>query len=165
MNIKIKKISSYAIIPKKAHQDDAAFDIYVPRNTQINPGRQVVPLDIAIEMPKWYQAQIEPRSGCSSKGLEGYTYIFENPQTGDTEHSGAVRFNADVTVGKIDAGYRGNIGVIIVSNESKPFFIPAGTRVAQMTFYELPHVEGFEEVDELSMTDRGKNGFGSSGVL
>lgn len=161
--IKIKLLSRGARIPEKAHSGDAGFDVFIPRDTIIKPGRNMIPLDIAIELPEWHQAQIEPRSGFSSKGIEGRYFIFENPQTGDRELGELKRWDADVIHGKVDACYRGNIGVIIKSYEKRPFALEAGTKIAQMTIYELPHVAGFTVADDLSDTDRGEDGFGSSG--
>lgn len=76
----------------------------------------------------------------------------------------AERFNADVLVGKIDPDYRGEVGVIIRNNEpDKPFLIAKGTRIAQMTFYQTLSPL-LESVEELSDTDRGTGGYGSTGV-
>ena len=161
--IKIRLLSDGARMPRKAHEGDAGFDVFIPHDTIIKPGRNMVPLDIAIELPEWHQAQIEPRSGFSSKGIEGHCYIFENPQTGDREHGTLRRWDADVIHGKVDACYRGNIGVIIKSYEPRRFTLEAGTKIAQMTIYELPHISGFEITDTLSESDRGTDGFGSSG--
>lgn len=147
MEIKIKKLSEDAIIPRKATEGAAAYDLYVPRETVINKSRQVIPLDIALSIPYGYEAKIEPRSGFSSKGMEA--------RYGE-------RKNADVIVGKIDSDYRGCIGVIIKSNESYPFIIEKGTRIAQMTIYKVEDAD-FIAVDELDETDRGEGGFGHTG--
>lgn len=162
-NIRIKFLSEDAIMPKKAHSGDAGFDVFVPRDTVVFPGRQTILLDFALELPEWHQAQIEPRSGFSSKGIEGYYYIIRDQLTGLRECGELKRWDADVIHGKIDSCYRGNIGVIINSHECRPFTIEAGTKLAQMTIYELPHITGFEVSDELTETDRGDNGFGSTG--
>lgn len=161
--VKIKRLSDDAFLPRKAHAGDAAFDVCIPRDTVLKPGRQKIELDIALELPEYHQAQIEPRSGFSLRGIEAYTYIFENPQTGDTDYGSKVNVDADVCVGKIDCNYRGNIAVIINSHENRNYTLPKGLRIAQMTIYELPHIDGFDECNNLSDTDRGEDGFGSSG--
>ena len=65
-------------------------------------------------------------------------------------------------VGKIDSDYRGEVGVIIKSDDDKEFVIKAGTRIAQMTFYNVPETV-LTEVEELTETER-EGGFGSTGV-
>lgn len=147
MEIKIKKLSEDAIIPRKATEGAAAYDLYVPRETVINKSRQVIPLDIALSIPYGYEAKIEPRSGFSSKGMEA-----KNGQ----------RVDADVLDGKIDSDYRGNISIIIHSHESYPFTIEKGTRIAQMTIYKVEDAD-FIAVEELDETDRGEGGFGHTG--
>lgn len=118
-----------------------------PRNTMIKPGRNMIPLDIAIELPEWHQAQIEPRSGFSSKDIDGRYFIFENPQTGDRELGELKRWDADVIHGKVDACYRGNIGVIIKSSEKRPFALEAGTKIAQMAIKRTKITEIFWTVN------------------
>lgn len=147
MEIKIKKLSEDAIIPRKATKGAAAYDLYVPRETVINKKRQVIPLDIALSIPYGYEAKIEPRSGFSSKGMEA--------RNGE-------RKDADVIDGKIDSDYRGNISVIIHSHELYPFTIEKGTRIAQMTIYKVEDTD-FLTVEELDETDRGEGGFGHTG--
>ena len=149
MEIKIKKLSEDAIIPRKATKGAAAYDVYVPKDTIIHYGRQVIPLDIAISIPYGYEAKIEPRSGFSSKGIE-------------TSSKFSDRKDADVLVGKIDSDYRGNIGVIINSHETYSFLLEKGIRIAQMTIYKVEDAD-FVTVDELDETDRGEGGFGHTG--
>lgn len=150
LSLKIKRLSDNAVIPRKATLGSAAYDVFVPRDTCIGFGRQIVPLDLAIELPIGYEAKIEPRSGYSSKGFSG--------TLADTEY----RFDADVIVGKIDSDYRGNIGVIVHSREQRRFVIRAGQRIAQLTIYKCESAK-FEEVSELTDSVRGSKGFGHSG--
>lgn len=150
MKIKFKPLSELAIMPKKATKGSAAYDVYTPESRIIHKGRQIIPLDFAIEIPYGYEAKIEPRSGFSSKGMEGLY------SEGDVR-----RFNCDVIQGKIDSDYRGNVGVI-VNNQDVEFLIPRETRIAQLTIYKVEDIE-FEEVEELSETNRGDGGFGSTG--
>lgn len=147
MKVRIKKLSEGAVLPKKATAGAAAYDVYLPQNHLVNPGRQILPLDFAIELPYGYEAKIEPRSGFSSKGMEDQY---------------CERKDADVLVGKIDSDYRGNVGVIVSSHESYPFQVTKGTRIAQMTIYKVEDAD-FEEAEELTETDRGEGGYGSSG--
>ena len=144
--IKIKKLSEDALLPMKATEGAACFDLYVPRETPIHAGRNVVPLDIAIELPKGTYAEIRPRSGFSAKGMEDYH---------------GCRRDADVLHGCIDEDYRGNVGVIIRSEDF--FVIAKGTRIAQMLICEYHQCE-LVESDDLTSTEREGNGFGSTGT-
>lgn len=149
MKIKFKMLSELTFLPKKGTNGAAAYDVYIPKSTFVKEGRQVIPLDFAIELPYGYEAKIEPRSGSSSKGMEG---IYSN-----TEKR---RFDCDVIQGKIDSDYRGCVGVIVKNNDM-PFLLERGTRIAQLTIYKVEDAE-FEVVDELTKTDRGNGGFGST---
>lgn len=149
MKIKFKPLSELAFMPKKATEGAAAYDVYTPECRIINNGRQVIPLDFAIELPHGYEAKIEPRSGFSSKGIEGISI--------DTEKR---RFDCDVIQGKIDSDYRGCVGVIVKNNDF-PFLLERGPRIAKLTIYKVEDAE-FEVVDELTETDRGDGGFGST---
>lgn len=150
MEVKIKKLSENAIIPVKATSGSAAYDVFLPRNYRIRPGRQVLPLDLSIELPHGYQAMIEPRSGFSAKGFEGES----NPGY-------PCRYDADVIQGKIDSDHRGNIGVIVKSKDC--FTALKGTRVAQLTIQKVEDAY-FVECDQLSETERGSGGFGHTGT-
>lgn len=156
MIVKIKL--NGGIMPKKQHEEDAAFDLYVPEDVELRKGRQVIDLKFSLELPKGYAATIQPRSGFSAKGIEVIN------EGGDNSLH---RINSDVVRGLVDEGYRGNVGVIIKTNEAYPpygcWMLKKGTRIAQMQIVEVPKVE-LIEVEELSETDRGEGGFGHTGV-
>lgn len=152
MKLKVKKLTKDAILPRKAHESDAAFDVFVPFDMMLYTGRNVIPLNIAIELPHYHVATIKSRSGFASKGMEVY----------DEEMS--VRIDADVIDGVIDSGYRGNVSVIINNRSGCKYLLKAGTRIAQMVIQETAHIDECEEVDELSDGERMNNGFGSTGV-
>lgn len=97
---------------------------------------------------------IRPRSGFSSKGMEGISP--DDPKK-------PKRFDADVIIGTIDEDFRGIPGVIIKSNESTPFIIEAGTKVAQIVISRYES-NPFEVVDELSQTERADQGWGHTGT-
>ena len=175
MKVKIKKLFSGAVIPTKATPQSVGYDLYVKQDICIEHTRQVIPLGFAIGLPDGIEAKIEPRSGFSSKGIEGFALVNSNTRdpricVRDDELFQRIdqseRFNADVLVGKVDPDYRGEVGVIIRNNEpGKPFLIAKGTRIAQMTFYPVAQFPGgFEVVEELSETERGAGGFGHSGI-
>lgn len=144
--IRIKRLSEDALLPVRATDGAACFDLYTPREFAIQKGRNVIPLDLSIELPAGTYADIRPRSGFSAKGFEDVT---------------GCRRDADVLLGTIDEDFRGNMGVIVKSEDY--FVIAKGTRVAQMLITKhLPCV--LVEVTELSSTDRGESGFGSTGT-
>lgn len=181
LRVRIKKLHPDAVIPTKATPQSIGYDLYVMQDICIEHTRQVIPLGFALELPESVEAKIEPRSGFSSKGIEGIALKSGSPveYRCDGVHISnnaneelwqridkAERFNADVLVGKIDPDFRGEVGVIIRNNEpGKPFLIAKGTRIAQMTFYPVVHFPcGFEVTEELTDTDRGAGGFGSTGA-
>ena len=129
------------LMPAKAHADDAAFDLRSRVDISIPVNRStLVPTGAFIELPVNYEAQIRPRSGL------------------------ALKHNITLTnsPGTIDAGYRGEIGVIMFNHGPEEFTIKRGDRIAQMVIAELPVVE-LEVVNALSDSDRGEGGFGSTG--
>ncbi len=154
--------------PKPADKTAIGYDLYVPQNVYIAPhSRTIVPTNISLNLPYCVEAKIEPRSGFAAKGMVGssthheWRCVFGFIPWRFTE-VGTQRFNADVLVGKIDPGYKGNVGVIVKNDDSKGFVLTEGTRVAQLTFYRVlrPH---FKIVEELSCEDRG-GGFGHTGM-
>ena len=143
-------------MPKQSVEYSAGYDLYVPVDTVIKRGRQVVKIGVKIGLPPGIDGHIRPRSGFSIKGMEGYTiprFKWLKPKL--------KRFDADVIEGTVDCGYRDEINVII-NNHGKPFTIEGGTRIAQMVFnkHELPQLL---ETDELTGFDRG-GGLGHTGT-
>ena len=144
MKIKVKismMDSCEELLPTKAHADDAAFDLRsrVDMTVPVNKST-LVPTGVFIELPINYEAQVRPRSGL------------------------ALKHNITLTnsPGTIDAGYRGEVGVIMFNHGPEEFTIKRGDRIAQMVIAELPVVE-LEVVKALSDSDRGEGGFGSTG--
>lgn len=188
MKVKFKKLHEGAVLPKKATDGSAAYDLYVAEDFIVEPGRTVIPLGFAMEMEPGYEALIDPRSGFSCRGMEGYEIVtmfeYKAPNgviiSGKFEEKLALsmhvkdcvtmkcmqlepkRFDCDVIEGKIDSDFRKGCGVIIHSRDKRTFLIKAGTRIAQMTFHKVETVE-WEETDTLSETDR-EGGFGSTGT-
>ncbi|OFI06832.1 deoxyuridine 5'-triphosphate nucleotidohydrolase [Clostridium acetireducens DSM 10703] len=142
MNLKIRKIREDSIIPKYAHKDDAGMDLYSAEDKIIPSGEtSLIHTGIQIELPKDTEAQVRPRSGLALK------------------HSITV-LN---TPGTIDEGFRGEIGVILINHSKKDFKIEKGMRIAQMVIKPVLKVN-VVEVDNLTETERGKGGFGSTGI-
>ena len=119
-----------------------AFDLR-SRVDMVLPVRKstLVPAGFSIELPPDYEAQIRPRSGLA---LKKNITLTNSP-------------------GTIDAGYRGEIGVIMFNHGPEEFVIQRGDRIAQMVITRLPEVE-LTVCDALSESNRGSGGFGSTGV-
>lgn len=139
--IKIKKLSADAILPKKAHPSDAGYDLFANEAMTVLPGESVlISTGIAIALPPFTEAQIRPRSGLA---LKYQVTVLNSP-------------------GTIDADYRGEIKIIIINHGREPFAVTKGIKIAQMVIAPIL-ATSLEEVDELSSTQRGQGGFGSSG--
>ena len=103
--------------------------------------RTLIKTGLYVEMEKWYEIQVRPRSGLALK--KGITVLN--------------------STGTIDADYRGEIGVILINLSEEDFKINSGDRIAQLVVckHEQPVIE---EVDQISSSERGEKGFGSTGV-
>lgn len=155
--MKIKLLSEGAKVPTKGSDQAAGYDLYTPENFIVNPGRNVIPLNISIALPIGTHGHIRPRSGFSAKGFEGHEL------NGDNYIIETKRFNCNVLHGVVDSDYRGVVGVIVQSFEDKPFLVSAGTRIAQMVIVRQEDV-AFEVVDELDDTARADGGYESTGT-
>ena len=130
------------LFPRKAHEDDAAFDLRSRVDAVIPSGKiTLVPTGVFMELPVGYEAQVRPRSGLALK--HGITVLN--------------------TPGTIDAGYRGEVGVILINAGPADFTVARGDRIAQMVVQKLADVE-LVAAEQLSDTSRGTGGFGSTGV-
>ena len=128
-------------MPAKAHPDDAAYDLRAAADVVLAVGKStLVPAGFAMEIPVGFEAQIRPRSGL------------------------ALKHNLSLTnsPGTIDAGYRGEVGIIVFNPGPEEFPIRRGDRIAQMVIAELPECE-LCQVAELGSSERGSGGFGSTG--
>lgn len=142
MKVLIKKLDLNLPTPKYAKAGDAGVDVYSAIDCEIAPGqRALVPTGIAIALPDGYAAFAHPRSGLAIKYGVG---ILNAP-------------------GTIDAGYRGEIQMILINHDlEQSFSIKRGDRIAQLVFQKVESVE-FVEVAELPGSGRGESGFGSTG--
>lgn len=129
--------------PIYAHPGDAGADITAAESVTLAPGeRALVKTGLSIALPAGFVAFVMPRSGLALK--HGITLV-NSP-------------------GTIDAGFRGEIGVIMLNtDQSTPFHIEAGDRIAQLVIQPVVRAT-FVPVEELPGTDRGAGGFGSTGV-
>lgn len=142
IKLKVTRLIDTAQLPCYAHEDDSGMDLFAIAPTTILPGETtLVGTGIAIELPPGTEAQIRPRSGLALK----HSITLLN------------------TPGTIDAGYRGEIGVILINHGKQAFNVTAGMKIAQMVIAPIIKAE-LEEVEQLSNSVRGEGGFGSTGV-
>lgn len=142
MKIPITLLDPEMPVPSYAHAGDAGVDLRSRVEMVIPAGeRALVPTGIAIAIPDGYVGLVHPRSGLAIK--HGISMVN--------------------TPGTIDAGYRGEIQVILINHDrSEGFTISRFDRIAQLLIQRVERVE-FEEVDHLPESERGEGGFGSSG--
>ena len=154
--LKIKKLNSQAILPVRKTDGAAGYDLAIPETIKVLCGRQVIPLGYAIQLEKGTKADIDPRSGFSAKGMEGYLSM------SDLQNNRTTRFDCDVIHGMVDSDYTGSVGVIINNRSGMEFILKRETRIAQMviTKHETPDIVEVENLDE---TERGDGGFGHTG--
>ena len=150
MKVKIKKLYEDSILPTKAHATDAGYDLYAHSKSYDDDDNIVYGSGVAMEIPQGYVGLVFPRSSNAKKDL-----ILSN------------------SVGVIDSGYRGELSFKFKPSSviEKPdlAYIPesiskyeVGDRIGQIIIMPYPEVE-FVEVEELSDSDRGNGGYGSSG--
>jgi len=140
--VKFKKLCASARVPQKKSFGAAAYDIYYPYGnvvTLYSNDQRVVSTGLAMEIPEGWKGEIYSRSGLASRGI----FVVNQP-------------------GKIDSDYRGEIKILLYNSSANDITLVKGARIAQ---FELNPVYDFEwrEVDELSATERGDAGLGSTG--
>jgi|TARA_R110002051_G_scaffold262731_1_gene322585 dUTP pyrophosphatase len=139
ISVYIKKLEESAAIPTRATDLDAGYDLYSVNDGVIPAGgRKVVGTGIAIAIPPPYYGRVAPRSGL------------------------AVKKGIDVLAGVIDAGYRGEVGVVLQNLSSEDFPYKKGDRVAQLILEQCNTID-WVELDELEDSVRSDGGFGSTG--
>lgn len=137
--VKVRKTQPDAKIPAKATEGSACWDVYSCQDTLVQGGGATqIGIGLSFEIPGGWFVEIRPRSGLSSEGV----IMLNSPATVDSDYRGEVR----VLLTSLAGGYR----------------IRKGDRIAQIRLVKEEEVD-WEEVQELSSTDRGSGGFGSTG--
>lgn len=142
VTVNVLKLHEAAVLPQYEHEDDSGMDLCAIAAQTILPGDSaLIPTGLAIELPLGTEAQVRPRSGL------------------------ALRHSITVlnTPGTVDAGYRGEISVILINHGKAAFDVEPGMRIAQMVIVPVIRAT-LNEVSRLSDSLRGKGGFGSTGV-
>lgn len=143
VDVLIQRLDPGIPLPSYAHPGDAGLDLVTTRDATIEPGaRALLPTGLAVALPPGHVAWVVPRSGLAVR-------------------HGVSLVNAP---GTVDAGYRGEIQVIVVNHDAvDPVSFRRGDRIAQMIVQQVPTVR-LHEVEQLPGSDRGEAGFGSTGV-
>lgn len=139
--IKFQKLHPDAQVPSYAHDGDAGADVYAVSEVTLQPfHRAAIPTGLAVDIPNGYEIQVRPKSGLALK--HGITVL-----------------NAP---GTVDAGYRGEIQVIMINLGTETYTFAKGQKIAQLVLkpvIKADYIEG-----ELGTSDRGTGGFGSTGL-
>ena len=140
--LRVQRLAPEARLPTRAHPGDAGLDLYALHDVSLAPGeRGSVRTGVAVEIPEGQAGLVLPRSGLARR--HGISLV-----------------NAP---GLIDAGYRGELQVLLLnSDRHETFALAAGDRVAQLVLVDVALAE-VVEVEELTVSARGEGGFGSSG--
>lgn len=139
--VKIKLMHPAAKIPIYQTAGAAGFDLHACESAVIHPGEWCsINLGVAFELPEGFEIQIRPRSGLSFKT----GYLAKN------------------TIGTLDADFRNHASMLIMNVDNEPLFIDVGDRICQGVLGRVPKAI-FTVVEELSPTERGEKGFGSTG--
>lgn len=140
--LKFKKLTEMATIPKYATEGSAGFDLHSAEDIVLQPKEtKIVKTGLSCEIPVGCEMQVRPRSGFA---VENNILIKNSP-------------------GTIDSDYRGEIGIILYNYGIIAVKISCGDRIAQGIISEYARVD-IEETEELSETERGSGGFGSTGT-
>ncbi|MCL5794753.1 MAG: dUTP diphosphatase [Patescibacteria group bacterium] len=137
--LKVKKLNKFAQLPSYAHEGDAGLDLTTIEAKTINPReRGIFKTGITLEIPRGYYGHICDKSGLAAKS--GIT----------------------VLAGIIDAGYRGEVMVVLYNTSNTKVTLARGDKIAQILIKKISEVK-IKEIFDTSKTTRGKKGFGSSG--
>lgn len=142
MELRVAKLRDEAKIPVRAHEGDAGIDLYASESAHLGPGeRWSIGTGVAVEIPEGHAGLVLPRSGLA-------------------RDSGIALVNSP---GLIDAGYRGEIRVLLLNTDpAETFRVEPGDRIAQLVITPVALADPVE-VESLSESARGDGGFGSSG--
>jgi dUTP pyrophosphatase len=143
LEILVTKLDKDAVIPTYAKPGDAGADLYSISELVLSPGeRALVKTGIAIALPNGYVGLVHPRSGL---GLKNGISVVNTP-------------------GTIDAGYRGEIGVVLINHDlHESFQVKKGDRIAQLVIQKVENAQ-FKMVNQLPESERAAGGYGSTGV-
>ncbi len=136
------KLDPGAFMPERAHIADAGFDLRMPQGSRpyeliVSSGSVIIDTGVHMQIPEGYVGMLKSRSGLNTK-------------------------HGIVNEGVIDSGYTGSIRVKLYNHGDKPYTVRSGDKISQLVILPV-FTPDLELVDELEETDRGNNGFGSTG--
>lgn len=139
LTVRVKKLRKDVEMPKYMTAGAVGFDLRAVESAFVQPGATVrIGTGLAFELPSWMEMQVRPRSGLNSQGIQ-------------------------LLFGTIDSDYRGEVCLLVHNTTQTPYRVIKGDRIAQGVL--APALRGtLVEVDELNSTERGSNGFGSTGI-
>ena len=141
VRVPVRQMDAALPLPDYAREDDAGLDLYTAETVTLAPGARVlVGTGIALAIPPGFAGFVLPRSGLALR--HGLTLLN--------------------TPGLIDAGYRGEVKVLLINHGQEPVTVSRGDRIAQLVIQRVEHV-ALTPVSELAPSARGAGGFGSTG--
>ena len=159
MKVRFKKLSDNAVMPKKAHPTDAGFDLVATSREIDEYGNIVYGTGLAVEIPDGYVGLAFPRSSVSKYDLvmANCTGVIDAPFRGEMKF----KFKMAIEAGKLAIEGAGE-HIFAQTTYPKNRVYNIGDRIAQLVILPIPAIE-FEEAEELSSSDRGEGGYGSTG--
>lgn len=141
VQVKFKKLTDTAVVPQYKSAEAAGMDLFADEDVVIyRDNFKLIKTGIAIELPEGYEAQVRPRSGLALKhGIS----VLNSP-------------------GTVDSDYRGDVSVMLINLGTEMFHVAKGERIAQLVITPVSRAQMIE-VKELNTSERGVNGFGSTG--
>ena len=137
--LSIHRLDPSLPLPRYAHEGDSGIDLYAAENVEMAPlDTAIIRTGIAVEIPPGLEGQVRGRSSLSVRGMLA-------------------------AIGTIDAGYRGEIGVVLTNTSDRAVEILHGQRIAQLVIAPVTRCE-VVEVEGLAKSERGERGFGSTGT-
>jgi dUTP pyrophosphatase len=141
IELRVQRLDPELPLPVYAHEGDAGLDLVAASDVRLDPGsRAAVATGLVVAVPDGWVGLVHPRSGLARR-------------------SGVTVANAP---GTIDAGYRGELQVLLVNLGDRPVELSRGERIAQLVLQQVGHAK-VVEVEGFDATDRGTGGFGSTG--
>jgi dUTP pyrophosphatase len=138
-DIRVRLLDVRARKPFKADSGCAGYDVFSLEDVMIAPGeRKLVETGVSIQVPRRLYARVAPRSGLSVKGI-------------------------DIGAGVIDSSYRGPVKILMINNGTENLLLEARSKIAQLILERCSNADIYV-VDQLSETERGYGGFGSTGL-
>ena len=141
IELPVVRLREEATLPGRAYSGDAGLDLSTCERVELAPGeRAVVPTGLAVAIPEGFAGFVQPRSGLAARhGIA----VVNSP-------------------GLIDAGYRGEIQVLLVNHDAAPVTFERGARIAQLVIQRVERAQ-LDESEALPPSERGAGGFGSTG--